>query len=64
VLAALNASPDEAVLVGDHPTDIAAGLAIGTQTVGVLTGRTEHADFEKAGAHYIANDIRDVRELL
>ena len=64
VLAALNATPDEAVLVGDHPTDIAAGLAIGTQTIGVLTGRTQEADFEKAGAHYITNDIRDVKNLL
>ena len=64
VLAALNATPDEAVLVGDHPTDIAAGLAVGAQTVGVLTGRTQHADFEKAGAHHIANDIRDMKRFL
>lgn len=64
VLAALSATPDETVLVGDHPTDIAAGLAIGARTVGVLTGRTQRADFEKAGAHYIANDIRDVTRLL
>ncbi|MBP1732484.1 MAG: hydrolase, haloacid dehalogenase-like family [Deltaproteobacteria bacterium] len=64
VLAALNATPDETVLVGDHPTDIAAGLAIGTQTIGVLTGRTQHADFQKAGAHYIADDIRDVKRFL
>lgn len=63
-LAALNATPDEAILVGDHPTDIAAGLAIGTQTVGVLTGRTQKSDLEKAGAHHIADDIRDVRQLL
>jgi len=56
--------PGEAVLVGDHPTDIAAGLAAGTTTVGVLTGRTERADFEKAGAAFIVRDIRDVPALI
>jgi phosphoglycolate phosphatase len=64
VLAALGVVPEEAVLVGDHPTDIAAGLSIGTKTVGVLTGRSQAADFEKAGAHHIVNDIRDVEGLL
>jgi phosphoglycolate phosphatase len=64
VLAALGVAPEEAVLVGDHPTDIAAGLSIGTKTVGVLTGRSLEADFEQAGAHHIVNDIRDVERLL
>jgi phosphoglycolate phosphatase len=54
----------EAVLVGDHPTDIAAGLAAGATTIGVLTGRTERADFEKAGASFIVHDIRDVLALM
>ena len=54
----------EAVLVGDHPTDIAAGLAAGATTIGVLTGRTERADFEKAGATFIVRDIRDVPVLI
>ncbi len=42
--------PAEAILVGDHPTDIFAGIAAGATTVGVLTGRTQKADLEKAGA--------------
>ena len=56
--------PRQAVLVGDHPTDIAAGLAAGATTIGVLTGRTERADFEKAGAAFIVRDIRDVPALI
>ena len=64
VLAALGVVPEEAVLVGDHPTDIVAGLSIGTKTVGVLTGRSQEADLEKAGAHHIVNDIRDVERFL
>jgi phosphoglycolate phosphatase len=64
VLAALGVAPEDAVLVGDHPIDIAAGLSVGTKTVGVLTGRSQEADFEKAGAHHIVTDIRDVEGLL
>ena len=64
VLAALGVVPEETVLVGDHPTDIVAGLSIGTKTVGVLTGRSQEADLEKAGAHHIVNDIRDVERFL
>ena len=56
--------PAEAILVGDHPTDIFAGIAAGTTTVGVLTGRTERADFEKAGAAFVVRDIRDVPALI
>jgi phosphoglycolate phosphatase len=56
--------PLEAILVGDHPTDIFAGIAAGTTTVGVLTGRTERADFEKAGAAFVVRDIRDIPALI
>ncbi len=56
--------PAEAILVGDHPTDIFAGIAAGTTTVGVLTGRTERAEFEKAGAAFVVRDIRDVPALI
>ncbi|MGD0661433.1 MAG: HAD hydrolase-like protein [Syntrophorhabdales bacterium] len=41
-----------------------AGIAAGTTTVGVLTGRTERADFEKAGAAFVVRDIRDVTALI
>jgi phosphoglycolate phosphatase len=59
----LNVTPDETLTVGDHPTDVMAGRSAGTYTAGVLTGRTTREAFEKAGATYILNDIRDIIKL-
>jgi phosphoglycolate phosphatase len=64
VLSRLGVQPDEAMLVGDHPTDILAGRAAGTHTVGVLAGRTQKERFAEAGADHIVADIRNVVELL
>lgn len=63
-LSALDVAPVEAIVVGDHPTDVAAGLSIGTRTVAVLSGRSRAEDFERAGAHHIVDDIRDVKRFL
>jgi phosphoglycolate phosphatase len=60
----LSLLPEEGMMAGDHPTDIAAGKAAGMQTVGVLTGRTTRGDFEMAEATYIVHDIRDIPDLL
>jgi phosphoglycolate phosphatase len=51
---------EKALTVGDHPTDVMAGRSAGTYTAGVLTGRTTIEAFEKVGATYILNDIRDI----
>lgn len=59
----LNVNPNRAIIVGDHPTDIAAGLALGTQTAGVLSGRSSRQDFIEAGANHIFDDIRGIKEL-
>jgi phosphoglycolate phosphatase-like HAD superfamily hydrolase len=56
--------PDEAILVGDHPTDIIAGIAAKTRTVGVLAGRTQKERFAETGADHIVADIRAVIDLL
>jgi phosphoglycolate phosphatase len=58
VVGLLGVDPSEALLVGDHPTDILAGQASGIRTVAVLTGRTQRADFERVGADHIVPDIR------
>lgn len=63
-LRALGLRPEEAILVGDHPTDILGGQAFGMKTAGVLAGRTARADFEKVGATYILQDVRGIPELL
>jgi phosphoglycolate phosphatase len=60
ILGILGIPPEEALLVGDHPTDAMAGNAAGCLTVGVLSGRTAREEFEKAGATYIFDDIRGV----
>ncbi|HVN96163.1 MAG TPA: HAD family hydrolase [Syntrophorhabdaceae bacterium] len=60
----LHVAPEYALVVGDHPTDIAAGRALNVKTAGVLTGRTERAAFEEAGATYIIDDIRGVLEVI
>jgi phosphoglycolate phosphatase len=64
VLRLLGITPEEAILVGDHPTDVLAGKAVGMQTAGVLSGRTTREAFEKVGATYILEDIRGIPELL
>jgi len=56
--------PAFALLTGDHPTDIQAGRAAGTVTVGVLTGRTAREQFLDAGADHVFEDIRGVTELI
>ena len=61
---ALGVSGGEAVMVGDHPTDIQAGKGVGMKTIGVLTGRTEMQEFEKAGPDHILNDATEICTLL
>jgi phosphoglycolate phosphatase len=64
VLRALDVAGSGALLVGDHPMDILAGEAAGATTVGVLTGRTTRAEFERVGAGYVMDDIRSVVSLV
>ncbi len=64
VMEVLNVSGEEAVMVGDHPIDVQAGKRVGMKTIGVLTGRTKSAEFEKVGADYILKEATDVCALL
>lgn len=57
---ALRVEHTAAVIVGDHPTDIAAGKALGAMTAGVLSGRCSRTDFVDAGADHVFDDIRGV----
>lgn len=60
MLRSLGVDAPGALLVGDHPTDMMAGIAAGAHTLGLLAGRTSRADLEQAGAEYVADDIRAV----
>jgi phosphoglycolate phosphatase len=64
VLRLLGINPDEAILVGDHPTDVLAGKAVGMKTAGVLSGRTTREAFEHVGATYILEDIRGITDIV
>lgn len=46
-------NPLTCFMVGDHILDIEAGKRLGMKTAGVLTGKTSHGDFLKAGAGVI-----------
>jgi len=60
----LKTSGEEAVMVGDHITDIQAGKRVGMKAIGVLTGRTKKEEFEKVGADYILREVSEISELL
>jgi phosphoglycolate phosphatase len=52
-LARIGRSPEESVMVGDHPMDIQAGAVLGMRTVGVLTGHTTRPGFAAVDADLI-----------
>lgn len=64
VMKALNVSGEQAVMVGDHTIDIQAGKRVGMKTIGVLTGRVEREEFEKAGADLVLKDASQVCGLI
>jgi phosphoglycolate phosphatase len=64
ILRMLDVSGPECLIIGDHPTDIAAGLASGAFTVGVLSGKIGRGDLAKAGAHFIIDDISKLPDIV
>lgn len=59
-LAAAGSAPARAVLVGDTPLDIEAGLAVGIPVLGVAAGRWDVPSLLAAGATHAAADYRDL----
>jgi len=60
----LGVSPSQAILVGDHPTDMAAGRAAGMRSVGVLSGRSSREELQQAGADHVISDIRGLLTII
>ncbi|MEU4201131.1 HAD hydrolase-like protein [Streptomyces sp. NPDC026294] len=54
----------DAVLVGDTPADVEAGLTAGVRVVGVATGRSSAGDLREAGANLVLADLSGTREVL
>ena len=56
-LAALGVAAAQALMVGDHATDIQCGQAAGVRTCGVLTARTALEQFHELGADFAFRDV-------
>jgi len=56
-LAALGVAAAQALMVGDHATDIQCGQAAGVRTCGVLTAKTTLEQFHELGADFAFRDV-------
>jgi phosphoglycolate phosphatase len=63
-LKSLDAPPEAAFMVGDHPMDIKIGKDAGVLTIGVLSGYSSSEDLIKAGADIILNKAADIIDIL
>jgi len=63
ILKELNASPKEAVLIGDSKIDIEAGKKAGVITIGAAYGFRGRQELEEAGADVIIADIKELISL-
>ena len=63
-LAKVDASPEEAVLVGDTPWDVLAAKKAGVPTLAVLTGGFAVEELEDAGAADVFESVEELRERL
>ena len=61
---ALGAATDESVLVGDSPSDIAAGRDAGIATIGYANKPGKHQRLTNAGAQLVVDDIRAIARAL
>lgn len=57
-------NPDEALVVGDMPVDIAMGRGAGCRTVGVTYGNSSAEALKVAGATFVINDLKKLREIV
>jgi HAD superfamily hydrolase (TIGR01549 family) len=60
----MNVAPENCLMIGDTTVDIRAGMAAGTQTVGVLCGFGEEPELRKMGADEILVDTTKLLDLL
>jgi pyrophosphatase PpaX len=63
-LAQLGRAPEEALLVGDSPHDVAAGNGAGVATAAALWGACPRAILEASGPRHLLENIRDLPALV
>lgn len=60
----MSATPESALMVGDHPLDVQTGKRAGTLTAGVWSGNASEKDLKRAGADLTAPDCRELMRKL
>jgi phosphoglycolate phosphatase len=64
MLRLLDAHPEVALMIGDHPMDIETGQAAGMRTVAVLTGQTDEARLRAAHPDLLLPSVLELTALL
>jgi phosphoglycolate phosphatase len=54
----------EIVIIGDTPSDITCGRAVGARAIGVTTGRFHHDELRAAGATAVFTDLSRTAEVM
>lgn len=63
-LGLLDASPGEALMVGDHPLDVLTARRAGVLAGAVASGETPLSELQEAGPDFLAMDARELFERL
>ncbi len=64
VLEEVAATPETALMVGDHPLDMQTGKRAGTLTAGVSSGNASESDLIRAGADLTARNCQELIRVL
>ncbi|GLY53770.1 haloacid dehalogenase-like hydrolase [Lentzea sp. NBRC 102530] len=56
--------PDDTVLIGDTPRDVAAALTAGAQVIAVASGKSSVEELQAAGARKVLVDLTNTAELV
>ena len=60
----MGVAPEHCLMIGDTTVDIRAGVAAGTQTVGVLCGFGEREELERRGTDLILDNTSELADIL
>lgn len=55
---------DAAILVGDTPNDVAAGLTAGVRVIGCATGKSSREELREAGADWVVSELAECLPIL
>jgi phosphoglycolate phosphatase-like HAD superfamily hydrolase len=60
----ISVSPTECIFMGDHPMDAECAKACGAEFIGVLTGSTDRAGWERQGCDLVVDSVADAPSIL